>query len=105
MFKMKNALFYLLTMLSLAVVAGEQRIAQCDPIVALNADSTTLKKALTQLANQNNFKLIFPNDVDKDIESRGYMPLSKKLHNLVIDLNRIFRVENVTGCKTKRITG
>jgi len=64
MFQMKHALFYLLTMLSLAVAAGEQRIAQCDSTVALNADSTTLKKALTQLANQNNFNLIFPDDVD-----------------------------------------
>ena len=41
---MKNALFYLLTKLSLAVAAGEQRNTQRDPIVALNADSTTLKK-------------------------------------------------------------
>jgi len=57
------------------------------------------------MAIQNNLKLIFPDDVNKDIESRSNMPLSKMLHNHIIDFKRIIRVENVTSCKTKRITG
>lgn len=102
---MKIALFLLLIMFSLEVAANEQGNEQCDPVVVLNADSATLKKALTQLANQNNFKLVFPVDADKEIKPRGKMPLSKMLRYLITDLSSIVQVESVTGCKTKRITG
>ena len=93
----------MLILLSFRVVALEQGNTSCDPIVALDTSSTTLKKALTQLSNQNNFTLTFPVEADKAIGSPAEMPLSKMLRYLIRDLSSIVWVENVPGCTTKRI--
>ena len=76
---------------------------RCDPVVSLDAGSTTLQKALTQLANQHNFKLSFAVSVDKNIESPGEMPLRKMLHYLTKNINSMVQTEKLSGCEKGHI--
>lgn len=103
---MKYGMLFLVLIFSLGAQAtSEKGEKQCNPVVVLDAGSTTLQKALTQLANQHNFKLVFPVSVDKNIESPGEMSLSKMLHYLTADLNAIVQTGDFAGCETKRVTG
>lgn len=104
LFQVKSILCCLLIVSTNPVIATDKDNVLCDPIVSLNPESTTLKKALTQLSRENHFKYSFPVDVDRAIIPPGKMPLSAMVHHLTSDLNSIVSTEKTPECKTPRIT-
>ena len=84
---------------------ADQNIIDCDPVVHIGAQATTLQKALTALAEQYNFDLTFPVDADRPIESVDSMTLSQSLKYLTADVNTVLQHKKMEGCaKAKLVT-
>lgn len=88
--------------LSYAALA-DQGVIDCDPVVHVGAQATTLQKALTGLAEQYDFDLIFPVDADRPVESVDSMTLSQSLKYLTSDVNTVLQHEKVEGCAKARL--
>ncbi len=80
----------------LSAAVAEQSIAECDPIVHLQA--TTLQKALSQLAEQYHFVLTFSVDADRPVEPIDSMSLSQAVKYLTTDVNTVLQYEKFEGC-------
>ena len=85
------------------VSATEQKIIDCDPVVHIDVQATTLQKVLTHLAKQHNFDLTFPVDADRPVDSVDSMTLSQSLKYLTTDLNIVLQHEKVEACTKPRL--
>lgn len=83
--------------------AESQNALDCDPVVHLGAQATTLQKALTSLAEKYNFDLTFPVDADRPVESVDSMTLSQSLKYLTADVNTVLQHEKLEGCAKAKL--
>ena len=86
-----------------ATATAEHGAVDCDPIVSLDVQPTTLQKVLSLLAEQYHFDLIFPVDADRSVEQIDAMSLSQSLKYLTADVNTILQHEKVEGCARGRL--
>lgn len=102
--KIVSSLILLNCLQSLSYAAlADQNAIDCDPVVHLGAQATTLQKALTSLAEQYHFDLTFPVDADRPVESVDSMTLSQSLKYLTADVNTVLQHEKVEGCAKARL--
>ncbi len=82
----------------LNAAVAEQSIVDCDPIVHLDGQATTLQKALSQLAEKYHFVLTFPVDADRLVEPVDSMTLSQAVKYLTAEVNTVLQYEKIEGC-------
>jgi hypothetical protein len=89
----------------LAVIASPAQAATlCNPVVDPVASDTTLKRALSRIAEEYDFKLSLPESLDRPVRINKSMPLERLVKQLTRDMNTVLKHKKIADCATPVLT-